>query len=345
MNLRRKSRTGITCTDILLARNEEEAEVILRSYVKDNPTDIAAYIRLGDILRRRNLLDEAIKIHKSLLKPRMNAEIKIRVLQSLVEDLFRAKKYKEIIQYLEELVSLDPRAISYVKMLSSIYERADMWVEAIAISRRIRDSENLACLYASYGEFLTGKDMKREAIHNFNKALKLDPSCVPALLYMGDVRYKEGDVDGAIELWQQIIKNSPDLAFITFDRLESAYFEKKSFHDMVDIYENCIQTSGSIEAHRRLAGLYDKLGDREKAIEILTKATEQSKDILNVYQLMQTYKKDGDYKKAIEVIEDLFKECFDEALYQCSKCRSEFDRFHFRCEKCFEWLTLREKTR
>ena len=345
MNLRRRSRDTITYTDILLARNEEEAEILLRKYVNANPTDIAAYIRLGDILRRRNLIEEAIRIHKSLIKPRLETKIKIRVLQSLVDDFFTARKFRESIPYLKEIVNIAPRNDLYLNMLVGIYEQAEMWEEALVIRRKIGDRKKLACVRALYGKFLLDKDQEREAVQNFNKALKLDPSCIPALLYMGDMKYKESDIDSAIELWQDIIKNSPEFAFLIFDRLENAYFEKKSYHDMVDIYESCIQISGSIEAHRRLAELYYKLGEKEKAIDILSKIFERSRDELTAYQLIETYKRDGDYQSIVEVIEEILKGRAEGSMYECSKCNSEFNEFHFRCDRCFEWLTLKEKIR
>ncbi len=345
MKLRRKSSGGVTYSDILLARNEEEAEKLLRKYVRSNPTDIAAYVRLGDILRRRNLFDEAVKIHKLLLKPRMGAEIKIRVLQSLVDDLFRARRFKESIPYLNELIGLKRNDISYQNLLAGVYEQTKMWDEAIVLRKRLGNRKNLACLHAYYGKFLFDDEQMKKATQNFQRAIKLDPSCVPALIYMGDVKYKDGNVDSAIELWQRIIKDSPEFAFLTFDRLENAYFEKKSFHDMVEVYQLCIQKSDSIESYRRLAGLYNKLGERDKSIQILTKALERNRDESTAFQLAEVYRDSGDYEKALKSIEEVLGEKTKGNIYQCENCKSEFEDFYFRCDRCFEWLTLREMIR
>lgn len=341
--MRRKTRNRITYADILLARDEEDAEVYLRKYVASNPTDIAAYVRLGDILRGRRMLEEAVRVHRSLLKPRQDSKIKKRVLQSVIDDLFAAEKFKEALPYLKEIVALFPRDSYYLNMLAGVYEQSEMWEDAIAIRKRVGDKKILACVYASYGESLFKKGLKRKAIQNINIALKMNAISVPAFLYMGDIKYKDGDIDGAIELWRRIIQGAPKFAFITFGRLENAFFEKKRYQDMVEIYESCLETSESMEAHRRLSELYYKLGEKEKAMDVLLRAYEKSRDERTAYQLVELYKKEGDYKRAVEVIEDILGKVAYGNAYKCSKCGSEFKEFCFRCERCFGWMTLQER--
>ncbi len=341
--MKSKSRNRITYTDILLARDDEEAEIYLRKYVVSNPTDIAAYVRLGDILREKKMLEEALRIHRSLLKPRLDSKTKKRVLQSVIDDLFAGGKFKESLPYLKEIVILFPRDSYYLNMLAGVYEQSGMWEDAIAIRKKLGDRKILACVYASCGKSLFKKGDKRGAIQKLNTALKMDITSIPALLYMGDIRYDSGDIDGAIELWQRIIQDSSRFAFITFSRLENAYFEKKHYQDMIEIYESCIEASGSVEAHRRLADLYCKLGEKEKAVDILLKAFEASTDKTTAYQLIELYKREGDYKRAVEVMESVLGTVVYGNAYRCSKCGSEFEKFHFRCEKCFGWMTLQER--
>ncbi|OYD13729.1 hypothetical protein CH333_10215 [candidate division WOR-3 bacterium JGI_Cruoil_03_44_89] len=341
--LRRRSKDRITYTDILLARDEEEAEIKLRKYVSSNPTDIAAYVRLGDILRGRRMLEEAVRIHRSLLKPRLDSRIKKRVLQSVIDDLFAAEKFKESLPYLKEIVALFPRDGYYLNMLAGVCEQSEMWEDAIATRKKLGDKETLACVFASYGRALFKKGFKREAIQKLNMALRMDAASVPALLYMGDIKYDSGDIDEAIELWRRIIRDASKFAFITFSRLENAYFEKRRYQDMVDIYESCIEVSESMEAHRRLAELYYKLGEKEKAADMLLKAFEMSRDERTAYQLVELYKKEKDYKRAVEVMEDVLGKVAKGNAYMCSKCGGEFKEFCFRCERCFEWMTLQEK--
>jgi len=341
--LKRKSKDRITYTDILLARNSEEEEARLRRYVASDPTDIPAYVRLGDILRRKGMIEEALRIHRSLLKPRLDSETKKRVLQAVIDDLFAVGKFKESLPYLKEMVTLSPKDSYYLNILAGVYEQSEMWKDAIAIRKKLGDRKTLACVYASYGRFLFKEGFTREAIQNLNIALRMDVTSVPALLCMGDIKYSNGDIDSAVELWRRIIQNASQFAFITFSRLENAYFEKKRYQDMIEIYESCLEMSGNIEAHRRLADLYYKIGEKEKAIDTLLKAFETSRDGRIAYQLAELYKKGRDYKKTVEVMEDILIKVISGDVYKCSKCGSEFKEFHFRCESCFGWMTLQGK--
>ena len=49
------------------------------------------------------------------------------------------------------------------------------------------------------------------------------PHNAPAYLNLGDVRFHQGDVAGAIATWERLIERSPERAYLAFSRLEGAY--------------------------------------------------------------------------------------------------------------------------
>lgn len=328
----------VTYRDILLAQDETEEMELLRKYVTKDPTDIAAYVRLGDILRKKGMCNDAMKIHRSLLKPNMEKNIKARILVSTINDLICAKRFKETLVYLKEITILFPKEDKYREILAGIYEHLGQWEDAIEVRRKMRDKKTLAFLYALYGKKLLEKGEKRRAVQNINTALKMDPSSIPGLLFMGDIKYNEGDTDSAMELWRRIINNFPEFAFLAFDRLENACFEKKIYIDMIEIYESCLKTPKNIEAYIRLAKLYSKLGENRKALELLLQAYESAENTELALQIADFHKKEGNYKEAFESIRPLVD---SQRKYRCSRCNYVYDDFHFRCEECFEWMSIK----
>lgn len=328
----------VTYESILLASDEKEEELLLRRYVAENPTDIAAYVRLGDILRKREMYDEAIRIHRSLIRPTMDKATRIRVGQSIIKDLLCAKRWDKSLPYLLEIVTLSPKDTHYLELLSAVHEQLGHWEDALKIRKRLPDRKVFACVYASYGKELLEQGERKKALQSLNTALKIDRFSPLALLCMGDIRYEDGKLDGAMELWRAIIQNRPEFAFLTYDRLENAYFEKKRYRDMIEVYESCIGAGENLEASKRVAKLYLKLGEREKALDILLELYESCGGKMIASQLADSYSKERDYRKAYEIIRPLIE---TKESYRCSDCNHISDLFYFRCNRCLHWMTMK----
>ena len=61
------------------------------------------------------------------------------------------------------------------------------------------------------------------AARHFQSAIDQDPDTTPAYLNLGDVRFLEGDFEGAEAAWDGLIARSPERAYLAFDRLERLY--------------------------------------------------------------------------------------------------------------------------
>ena len=58
------------------------------------------------------------------------------------------------------------------------------------------------------------------AARTFAEAIDVDARTTPAYLSLGDVRERQGNLSGAVEIWEQLIEAVPDHAHFAFDRLE-----------------------------------------------------------------------------------------------------------------------------
>jgi lipopolysaccharide biosynthesis regulator YciM len=340
-------RKKISYADILIAETEKETEEKLKLFVSENPTDIPAYLKLGDIMREKGNPESAVKIHKSLLV-RPDTELKKRIYRSLILDYTKLGDRDELLSITMKLVALDTKNVTSYEILSSIYEDLELWEKAIEIRRRIlnlkkeRDMSSLAPLWAFLGKKLYSKGKTEDGIKRFNRALKLDRKCVPAILFLGDVYYGKKQIDKAIEIWKRIMDDSPDFAFLVFDRLEKAYFSKKAYGDVIDRYESFVQKNPeNSRALVSLSGLYTKIGNSEKAIEMLSRAIEITPYNMTARKaLIELYHTTGRYDALkTEALKILDMESVKP--YRCSSCGARFEEFRFRCPKCKKWMQIK----
>jgi tetratricopeptide (TPR) repeat protein len=112
------------------------------------------------------------------------------------------------------------------------------------------------------------------------EGLRLDSACVPAHLALGDLLYLRSELDDAIHHWKRIVDQRPSLAFLTFERLERAFFDRGTLGrgtlgDLEVIYDRLLREhpddTTTLEA---LANLHRKRGEHQEAIAVCQKALE-----------------------------------------------------------------------
>ncbi|HID93211.1 MAG TPA: tetratricopeptide repeat protein [bacterium (Candidatus Stahlbacteria)] len=333
---------------IIAAENAKEEEDKLRSFVSAHPEDLVAGLRLGDIMREKGAPERALRLHRPLLAhTKLPRATKKRVYRSIVKDYVALKEYEAAIDAAKKLLKLDNRDLKSYELLCFIYEESGKWKEAIDVREKIarltkkKDDKNLAILHSFLGKELCSQAKNREGLTHLRLALKLDENCVPALLFFGEITYKDGNPSEGMEYWHRLLKT--DYAFLAFDKLEKAYYEQQTFSEAERMYTSFLdERPDDIRALFKLSEIYERKGQLEDAIGLLSRIKEidpnnvsARKGLIKLYLEMQQY---DEVAKEVDEIGNLLEE---HEPYRCSNCGFKLKEFEFRCPQCKSWMTVR----
>jgi lipopolysaccharide biosynthesis regulator YciM len=296
----------------LLDGKQEAAFSKLRQVVTENPNNIDAYIRLGQILRENNKPDRALQVHKDLtLRSDLTRQEKIEILYQLASDYIALSELKTAEEALTELISIDSGNHWAYSQLLKIREKTKNWDLAYetAVELLKLESNKSKKPLARYKFFKGDELYKKREYHKarifYKEAVGLDPTYVPAYLAIGDSYYEEKRLEDAVNFWNKLISTVPEQAHQVIERLKKTLFELGRFGDIMEICQNILNYSPkNVEARRTLAEFYAKKGDVDQAREYFEQIIDDfPEDYTSILELTRLYLEKGDRKK----IEDLYR--------------------------------------
>lgn len=337
----------------LIDGHDREALDLLKDAVREDSGNIDAYIRIGEIYRRNNRPQQAYQIHRTLLvRGGLPATLQARIMECVAQDLLdlgSRERAREVLADLERIAG-DPAAQA---RLAALAERAGEWEKAYEIRRELwrgtRSEEGSPGRVALYRTWTAcqalrerdGVDVREE----LREALKLDSTCVPAHLALGDVLYLRGELDDAIHHWRRIVDQHPRLAFLTFERLERAFFDRGTLGrgtlgDLEAIYDRLLRDhpddTTTLEA---IGNLHHKRGEVAEAIAVYQKALELSPRSRSLRRrLVRLLHENKRYRESEQELEELLKVVADGAEDRVSRAR-ESAAYHplWECSDLNDW--------
>jgi len=322
----------------------ELAQKHLREAVEQDSSNVDAYIRLGDLLRETGQVEKAVQVHQSLtVRTGLPSATQEAVLESLARDFLKLEKEHKALPVLEDLVVLSSRNRYGLEALSRLYEADKKYTEASKLQARLfeldggRDKSGLALRYAYLGKLALSKGDQAAARELLELGRAMDPGSVPANLYLGDLNYAAGSTKEAIACWQRVLEASEEWAWLTFERLEEAYYEEGSFDAMAQTYEDFLAKHPKQARVRvALAKIKLKKGQVEEALEQARLALEENPDLpearaVQVESLARSGGPEIAFSDALALVEDLLEKG---RRFQCRQCGRIAEDLEWRCLKC-----------
>ncbi len=271
----------------LIGGDPREALRRLKEAVQLDSENLDAYIRLGDLLRESGEVQKALAVHRDLtVRPRIEDADRARILESLTRDYLAAGRYEEAGQSAERLRHIERGNRFAHRALQQVAEALKDWPRAIQVAEeRVkvegRDKASLARYRGYVGSQELAAGNPKEARQHFEEALKLDPDCLLAYLYLGDMEHAEGRTEKAVEHWRTLALKNPERAGLVFDRLERAFFEMGHFGDVVSFYQELLHRApreASVPPLLALAEIHRRKGDLAEAETFIHEALEVDPD-------------------------------------------------------------------
>ena len=162
-------------------------------------------------------------------------------------------------------------------------------------------------------------------------------------LYLGDLYYQEGKIDDAISSWRRIVTTYPEVAYVTFRRLEKAFYEKGRFEKIIDLYNDVLERNpGDVRTLMTLAYIQRRKGNLDDAIGLCKTALEFEPESRGVKQaLARLYYEKGEIELSLKTMVEAFNGFpTDDETYTCEDCGNKVNEALWRCPRCKHWETF-----
>lgn len=154
-----------------------------------------------------------------------------------------------------------------------------------------------------------------EAISNFNKAIELNPDCLDAYYYRGNLFYDSKEYEKAIADFNKVIELNPVLEE-PYNNRGTSFHALKNYEKAIADFNKAIELNPqSVQAYNNRGSSFSDLNKYEKAIADYNKVIMLKPDYAQAYNnrgnsfyaLKEYEKAVADYNKAIELKPDYMK--------------------------------------
>lgn len=295
----------------LLDGRQESAFTKLRQVVIENPDNIDAYVRLGQILRDNNKPDRALQVHKDLtLRSGLSEDEKVEILRQLNADYVALNDLDMAEAALKEIITIKPRDRWALVNLLDVQKKTQAWDDAYTTAVMLlkiegnKSKKPLAAFKFHMGEDLYKKREYHKARILFKEALGFDPGFVAAYLAIGDSYYDEKRYEDAVNFWKKLIAAVPDQGHQVIEPLKKTLFDLGRYGEIHGICQEILKDSPrNLEARLCLAEFHEKKGDTDLAEQILSGIVDDyPHEIKAVMELIRIYMGRGDTAKVQDLV-------------------------------------------
>jgi len=311
---------------------------------------------LGNLYREKGQVGRAVNVHQALLqRPDLTKLEHAYVLLCLGLDFRHGGFVDRALEAFQEVLELDPRNRYALVHLQKLHEDQQQWTDALRVreqiakidaGRRPDDQQILGFLRNEIGSAQQRAGDSTGAARTFADAIDVDARTVPAYLNLGDVRERQGNLPGAVEVWERLIDAVPGRAHFVFDRLELAYRTLGTPQRFVGLCERLIERDPQgWRPHLALARHLSAAGQHRAAFDRLLEALPHHPHGLAIHQeIWETLTALGFDAALIRRYVELTREAvFYLDPHVCRRCRYRTAEPLWQCPQCHEWNTFVEE--
>jgi lipopolysaccharide biosynthesis regulator YciM len=311
---------------------------------------------LGNLYRGKGQVSRAISVHQGLLqRPDLTRLEHAYVLLCLGLDFRHAGFVDRALDAFRQVTELDPLNRYALVNMQKLHEEQHQWVDALQVRERIaRLDDSRATGNQTIAGFLRNEIGQAQwrsgdltaAARTFVEALDTEPQTAPALLNLGDIREQEGQTAAAIEAWERLTRESPDRAYLVFERLERAYAAMGAPRKFADLCMQLIAINPQDwRARLALSRHYARAGRHADALELLLAALPHNPHGLMIHQeawhaLVALGLDTAVVQRYVTLARNTV---FYLDPHVCVRCRYRSTELLWQCPQCHEWNTFIEE--
>ncbi len=362
--------------DKLQTGDTENIDSYFKEVMAEDSSRAEFYVVFANILRERGHFNDAINIHKSVLKRQFVEENRIFkgwVLGNLSEDFRKAGMIDRALRtYNDALALLSEKTPNILKSQKSNKEQkfsrfSKDWLKTllkryIILCKQVGDYQKLlsltdmlhsidgfsdeekykrevAFIYNQLGENEVAEGNEKKAVEFFKKGLSICRELYPAYLNLANI-YKKNKKQKAMSFIEQLVKDIPKKGFLVLPLVRE--INENKFEDICFALLNGNDNDWRVRLE--LGRYYMDKGEREKGLKEFKKCLVIAPMVLIIHQEI--------WKYLLKHPEDtvVFKEyanTLNEVLvfnnpFVCTKCNYKSSEFLWKCPYCHEFDTFSE---
>ncbi|MEW6266388.1 MAG: tetratricopeptide repeat protein [Thermodesulfobacteriota bacterium] len=338
---------------ILSDRHDRAIEELTKAVSVDTET-VETYVALGNLFRRYGDIDRAIRIRQSIIvRPNLDAKVRRQALYDLGLDYHRGGFFERALEIFEEVLREDPGHVEAHQLLIEVHETTRDWEKAGRVATKLarltgrKQANVLAHYQVEIAKEYVEKGRTDLARQYFKKALDLDPACVDAHLHLGDLEWREGRLKKALAAWRKVVERTPEMAFLTLNRLLRAAADQKNLNLVEAFLAECAELAREPMARLSLARLLLNQGKTDQALRGLQQALDMEPCLLEARrEIGRIYLDLGLDSEALRAFRDFLDHLpVPESVFQCTRCGLESRELIWRCPSCYTWDAMALKRR
>ncbi len=322
-----------------------------------DPDGLELRLVLGNLYREKGQVGRAVQEHQSLLqRPGLHKVEHANVLLCLGLDYRRGGFVDRAVAAFADVLKLDPENEAALVNLEKLQEDQHQWQEAYVTRSRLarivgapdqpKSQSILAFLENELGLQAMKDGRLDEAARRFEAAIDLDRGVIPAYLHLGDVLVDQGDLAGAVAIWERSIDVAPDRAYLALERLERAYAKTGVEHRFADLCRKLtLANPREWRARMALARHLSAANQLDRAVELLFDALVHNPHAIAIHQAIWNTLSLLDLPQHLvaRYIEITRQSVFYLDPHVCLRCRYRSTELLWQCPHCHEWNTFVEE--
>ncbi len=334
--------------NFLLNEQQDQAIEAFIEVVKVDPQTVELHFALGSLFRRRGEVDRAIRMHLNLVERSDLEEGKRQqALFELAQDYLKAGIFDRAEAAFLELHG-SPYEKESLDFLLEIYQKEKDWLKAIDISQRLtaltgeshgKEAAFFFCELAAAE--LAAKQRDAAAVH-LEQALNADARCVRATMMLGDIELAAGNLQRAIEVWQQVERQDAQYLPLVAERLLQAYRQLGDEAAGMNLLQGLLQQYPSLDLMNVLFAALVQRGDAEAAYQLVRNELKRNPTLLGLDKLLEATLLDlkSERRGDVELVKNLvYQRTRPLAMYRCKRCGFKAKQFYWHCPACNGWET------
>jgi tetratricopeptide (TPR) repeat protein len=264
---------------------------LLERMVRESPESAYAHYTLAQHYGLTGKQEAALKHYRVAYRlKQFDADMTASLLNTMSETLIRLGKPEQARKYVTRSIRMKPIQVGgyylqyKIAVAKQAYEEALRWLEKLLkMNRKVMESRKTistdvlideARILFTIGGIYQQLGRLEEALSQFQQALKHKPDHVQVLEKIVEVLFRMGDFDQAKKYLQRLLElTDGDLRYQELQGL--LFIKQEHYRDAIAIYESIFSRQPeNVVVARRLAGLYGKIGEIQKAGELLASLPE-----------------------------------------------------------------------
>lgn len=331
----------------------QEATALMKQSVQGNPDTVEPFLQLGNLLRIQGDAARAAVLHRGLtVRPGLRRSQKVSIGLALAEDLLDLKQFDDARAVLDTLVRDATERARYWKCLfrqfHGLGQRPDAARALKRARRQVREKDRpwFDQAYASYQLDRALEHVRLgelgEARPRLRDVEKLDIARARATLVRAMLAAADHDPAEALTLAADGLLDNPEELAVFLPVLQDVLLRSGQYARTIPILERACQSENAPPSlWIDLALLYEKLGDREKALRLLESKSDRGNFTPNAAApLLRLLAKDAPASDFLEVW-NLLNMPAPARGWTCTQCHRLENGVRWFCPSCLGFNTFR----